>query len=138
MKKFVDPYYQGQTKVNYTFDPEEGQIKKIQVGGWEPEFDSTERAWEEIRLDLSKSRERILAGQASTLEYFMKLRMMDSRLLATEAGFCHWRTLRHLKSQENWMSLNRKNKENYARALNLKVEELDSLPAEDSQNGPNG
>jgi hypothetical protein len=133
MAKFVDPYYQGHTKVNYKLNEELGEIQVVQVPGWEAEFDSTERAWEEIRSELVQSRKRIREGKASPLEYFMKKRMMTSRLLAAEAGICHLFTLRHLKNPHAWEKLSQNKKEKYAKALSLPVEELAVLPEADNE-----
>ena len=50
MTNFVDPNYEGETKVNYSFDEKDGEIKIIQVQGWEAEHDATERAWKNCEV----------------------------------------------------------------------------------------
>jgi len=128
MKKFVDPYYQGQSKVNYVYDEKEGQIRKAPAHGWEPEFDATQRAWDEINEDLELTLRDIHAGKISTLNYHMKKRLMDSQLLAAETGICHFFVKRHLRSPSTWKALSETKKAKYARALSLEVKDLDLVP----------
>lgn len=128
MKKFVDPYYQGQSKVNYVFDEKEEQIKKAPAHGWEPEFDATQRAWDEINEDLAHTLSEIKAGKLSPLIYHMKKRLMDSKLLSAESGICHFFVKRHLRSTSAWNSLTLEKKAKYAHALSLDVKELEKTP----------
>lgn len=128
MTKFVDPYYQGQSKVNYVFDEKEGQIVKAPAHGWEPEFDATQRAWDEINEDLVLTVEDIRNGKLSPLSYHMKKRLMDSKLLSAETGICHFFVKRHLRSPSAWKQLSAEKKSKYARALDINPQELERIP----------
>lgn len=129
MTKFVDPYYCGQSKVNYKYDEEAKKIVKVQVEGWKTEFDSTERAWDEIRADLLATRREIEKGNLSTLSYYMKLRLLDSKTLSQEVGLFHFSTKRHLRSQQAWLRLNKEKKERYSKALDFPIKQLGRLPS---------
>ncbi|MEZ4813716.1 MAG: hypothetical protein R3A80_00720 [Bdellovibrionota bacterium] len=128
MKKFVDPYYQGQSKINYVFDELSGEIKKAPAHGWEPEFESTQRAWDEINEDLELTLQEIKAGKQSPLAFHMKKRLMDSKLLSAETGICHFFVKRHLRSPSAWNALKLTTKNKYAKALNIECTKLDQVP----------
>lgn len=128
MKKFVDPHYQGQSKVNYTFNEKEGQITKAPAYGWEPEYEATQRAWDEINEDLNFTLREIQSGRLSPLAYHMKKRLMDSKLLAAETGICHLFVKRHLRSVSAWKKLPQEKKSKYANALSVSLAELEKVP----------
>lgn len=128
MKKFVDPHYQGQSKVNYMFNEKEGQITKTPAYGWEPEFEATQRAWDEINEDLSLTLEEIKNGKLSPLAYHMKKRLLDSKLLAAETGICHFFVKRHIRSASSWKNLTEETKLKYSKALSLSLLELEKVP----------
>lgn len=132
MKKFVDPYYQGQSKVNYVFDEKDGHIKKVPAHGWEPEFEATQRAWDEINEDLALTLADVHAGRLSPLSYHMKKRLMDSKLLSAETGICHFFVKRHLRSPSAWRALAPQKKAKYAKALSLEISALENTPEQNS------
>lgn len=128
MTKFIDPYYQGQSKVNYVLDQETGKIQKVPARGWEPEFEATQRAWDEINEELKLTLEDIAQGKCTPLAYHMKKRLMEPKLLAAETGICLLFVKRHLKSMRAWKNMSAAKKMKYAVALGIQVEELNEVP----------
>ena len=114
-----DPAFEGGGKLCYALG-EDGRYVTTQSSGWQVEATVKELAWQVIRADLEATRVRVAAGEASALEYFMKLRLMDSGLLAQNMGLSRWRVRWHLRPQrfaalnDNWLA-------RYAECLDVDV-----------------
>ena len=76
-----DPSYEGKTKLCYATD-DRGDIVAVSTKGWEVESVVKGYAWEVINDELEEIREKLKRGEVSALYYFMKLRLMDRKLLA--------------------------------------------------------
>lgn len=103
-----DPSYEGLTKLCYALD-ENGKFVPTSTDGWHVEETVKSVAWQMIEKDLNETRERVRAGNASSLEYFMKARQMDPLLLAQNVGTFVFRVKWHLRPHvfkrlnESWL-----------------------------------
>lgn len=91
-----DPTYHGQRKLCYAIG-ENGKFVETHTSGWNVESTVKAYAWEMIYEDLNRTREKVLCGQSTSLEYYMKFRMMDVTLLAQNLGRSKFRVWLHLK-----------------------------------------
>ena len=95
--------------------------------GWEAEEIVTSHAVEAFHAQAEAARERVAAGLASPLEYWMYARRMDVALLSQASGFWQWRVKRHLQPK-GFAGLSPRQRERYARALGLSLAALEQLP----------
>jgi hypothetical protein len=95
--------------------------------GWEAEEIVTSHAVEAFHAQAEAARERVTAGLASPLEYWMYARRMDVTLLSQTSGFWQWRVKRHLQPK-GFAKLSPKQLERYAQALGLSLAALEQLP----------
>ncbi len=120
-----DVTYEGEKKLCYALD-DEGRFVATTTNGWSVEATVKSLAWKKIEDDLQATSRRLLTGQASTLEYFMKLRQMDPSLLAQNMNISIWRVRWHLrprvfeKLKPSFLML-------YADCLDIPVETLRSF-----------
>jgi len=116
----------GQRKAVYARDAS-GRLVIVTSRGWEVEEIVTRQAVDAMAQQAEVSRERVLAGVASPLEYWMHARRMDVALLAQSSGFWQWRVRRHLEPR-GFARLSGAQLGRYAQALGLTVTELRQLP----------
>ncbi|HEX5682875.1 MAG TPA: hypothetical protein VFY73_02470 [Ideonella sp.] len=116
----------GQRKAIYARD-ENGKLTIVASRGWEVEEIVTRQAVDAMAQQAEVSRERVLAGLASPLEYWMHAQRMDVALLAQSSGFWQWRVRRHLKPQ-GFSRLSEAQLGRYAQALGLATAALRKLP----------
>lgn len=95
--------------------------------GWEAEEIVTSHAVEAFHAQAEAARERVTAGLASPLEYWMYARRMDVTLLSQTSGYWQWRVKRHLQPK-GFAKLSPKQLERYAQALGLSLAALKRLP----------
>jgi len=116
----------GHRKAMYAKDAN-GRIVLAPSRGWEAEEIVTTHAVDSLHAQAEQARERVRAGLASPLEYWMYERRMDVALLSQTSGFWQWRVKRHLRP-EVFARLQPKQLERYADALGLAVAELQKVP----------
>lgn len=85
----------GQRKGMYAVG-KDGRIALVPSRGWEAEELVTTAAVEHFEALAQDARERVRAGSAGALEYFMYARRLDLPTLAHAAGVWRWRLKRHL------------------------------------------
>jgi hypothetical protein len=117
----------GHRKAVYARDAS-GRIVIAPSKGWEAEEIVTSNAVETLHAQAVDARQRVLAGSASTLEFWMYERRMDVPLLSQTSGFWQWRVKRHLRP-EIFATLPDKHLQRYAEALGLTIAELRKLPS---------
>lgn len=117
-----DPSFVGGNKICYAVD-DDGKYVQVKTSGWNVEAEAKELAWRSIDSDVEATRARVARGEASPLEYFMKVRLMDERLLADNMGIFKWRVKWHLKPHK-FRRLNTKLLERYAECLDISVNHL--------------
>ena len=114
--------YEGGSKVCYAVDAS-GKIVKTPTSGWIVEERAMSIAWDAIGSTLDRIRADVLAGKASPLAWFMKMRQMDARLLAQNLGTFTLRVGWHLRPgvfarlSQAWLS-------RYAECLDVPVASL--------------
>ena len=72
-------------KLYYATD-EKGHYVKVNSIGWEPETVAMQQAWDVVNDEARDALERVLAGKASPLLYFLKKNIMTPALVASYAG----------------------------------------------------
>ena len=85
----------GHRKAMYAKDAN-GRMVIAPSAGWEAEEIVTSHAVESLHAQAEQARERVKAGVASPLEFWMYERRMDVALLSQTSGFWQWRVRRHL------------------------------------------
>ncbi|OFX88541.1 MAG: hypothetical protein A2W99_09070 [Bacteroidetes bacterium GWF2_33_16] len=109
-------------EVQYAVD-ENGKYVKIFSKGWEPKNIVNELAWDDIHDNMNDANEKILAGKASPIMYFMAKNQMNVALLAEYVELPKWRVKRHLKPR-GFKKLKQDQLSSYAKVLGISVEEL--------------
>ena len=116
----------GHRKAMYAKDAN-GRMVIAPSVGWEAEEIVTSHAVETLQAQAEQARERVKAGIASPLEFWMYERRMDVALLSQTSGFWQWRVKRHLRP-EGFAKLSLKQLERYADALGVAPADLQKLP----------
>ncbi len=109
-------------EIQYAVD-ENGKYVKTFSKGWEPKNIVNELAWDDIHDNMNDANEKILAGKASPIMYFMAKNQMNVALLAEYVEIPKWRVKRHLKPR-GFKKLKQEQLENYAKVLGITVDEL--------------
>jgi hypothetical protein len=84
------------TKVVYAVN-DTGGYTKVKSTGWEVEEAVLRDVVDDFQHQAEGARKRVLAGQASPIEYYMHKRFLDLPGLAAGMGLAKWRVRRHLK-----------------------------------------
>ena len=116
----------GHRKAMYAKDAN-GRMVIAASAGWEAEEIVTSHAVETLQAQAEQARERVKAGLASPLEFWMYERRMDVTLLSQTSGFWQWRVKRHLRP-EGFAKLSTKHLARYAEALGIAPAALQTLP----------
>jgi hypothetical protein len=116
----------GYRKLMYARDAS-GHTVGVGSRGWEVEEIVTTRAVDALAAQTAHARDRVLAGSAAPLEYWMYARRMDVALLAQASGFWQWRVRRHLRP-EVFASLSARQLARYSEALGVSAQQLQRLP----------
>jgi len=94
--------------------------------GWEVKATALDVAWQDIDKRISDVKQKVLRKEVSPLLYFMELRLMDLIILSAYTGLWQWQIKRHMKP-EIFNALTQKKLEKYAKAFNVRVEELKTM-----------
>jgi hypothetical protein len=116
----------GHRKAVYARDAQ-GRMVLTTSRGWEVEEIVTSQAVDALHTQAEAARARVLAGQASPLEYWMYTCRMDVALLSQTSGVWQWRVRRHLQP-EVFAKLADSQLDRYAQALGITVDALKKLP----------
>ena len=108
--------------VIYALD-ENGNYTTALSRGWQVKVNALDVAWQEVQQRIEEAREKVKAGDASPILFFMELRLMDTSILADYTGYWQWQIKRHLKLS-NFKKLSDKKLKKYADAFEITVEEL--------------
>ena len=104
-----------------------GRMVIVASRGSEVDETVTLQAVDRMNALADDARTRALRGQTSPLEYWMYARRMDVALLAQISGIWQWRIRRHFDPQ-HFRNLPPRLLANYAEALGISPEQLQSLP----------
>lgn len=116
----------GHRKVMYARGGD-GRMVLAASQGWEAEEIVTQHAVALLQDQALAARERVSAGQASPLEFWMYERRMDLAQLAQSAGLWQWQVRRHLRP-DVFARLSPRELARYADALGITAESLVRLP----------
>ena len=116
----------GHAKLMYARDAQ-GRVVTTTSRGWEAEEIVTSHAVDVLIVQAQAAKERVKAGLASPLEYWMYERRMDVALLSQTSGFWQWRVRRHLLPR-HFAALSQAQLLRYADALGLSSPTLQGLP----------
>ena len=94
--------------------------------GWDVKITALDAAWGDIETRVAAARQKVLNGEASPLLFFMEKGLMDTRLLASYAGFWTWQVNRHLKP-EVFKKLSNKKLQRYAEVFNVTIDDLKNM-----------
>jgi len=109
-------------EIQYAVD-ENGKYVKTFSKGWEPKNIVNELAWDDIHDNMNEANEKINAGKASPIMYFMAKNQMNPALLAEYVELPKWRVKRHLKPR-GFKKLKQELLEKYAKVLGVSIDEL--------------
>lgn len=112
-------------EVCYATD-ESGKYVKELSRGWDVKITALDAAWGDISERVAAARERVLAGEASPLLFFMERALMDVPILAGYTGFWKWQIRRHLRPSV-FAGLSDKKLQRYADVFNVGIEDLKSM-----------
>lgn len=118
--------FAGQRKLMYA-RAADGRIVGVPSAGWEAEETVTLAAVDALAALTEDARQRVHAGSASPLEYWMHARRMDLALLAQSSGLWRWRVRRHL-TPAGFAKLGPPLRARYAAALGIAAEALNQVP----------
>jgi hypothetical protein len=117
----------GTKRLNVAVD-DQGNYIMVQSVGWSPVNSAFSVFWEFTQKNLEEIRQKAVRGEASPLHYHMLAKLMNEKFLAAYAGFFVWQTKRHLKPGV-FRTLKPGVVGRYARALNMTVEQLKTVPS---------
>lgn len=104
----------------------DGKLKIVASRGWDVEETVTRQAVEDLERRADEAKRRVLAGNASPLEYHMYRARMDVALLAQAVGIWRWRVRRHFRP-EVFARLSPELRRRYADALGIDAAALERL-----------
>lgn len=99
--------------------------------GWEVKADALDVAWEDIQVRTDDARQKVEAGEASPILFFMEARLMDIALVAAYTGFWKITVKRHLKPN-SFKKLSTKKLQKYADAFDVSIEDLKHMRINES------
>ena len=112
-------------EVCYATDSKGNYVTELSTG-WTVKNEALDAAWNEIEERVARAREKVLAGAASPLLFFMERRLMDMPTLAAYTGFWKWRIKRHLTAH-GFAGLSDRQLSRYAEAFAVSVDDLKSM-----------
>jgi hypothetical protein len=104
----------------------DGKLRIVASRGWEVEETVTRQAVEDLERRADEAKRRVLAGNASPLEYHMYRARMDVALLAQAVGIWRWRVRRHFRP-EVFARLSPDLRRRYADALGIDTAALERV-----------
>lgn len=112
-------------KLYYATD-DKGHYVKVNSIGWEPETVAMQQAWDVVNDEVREAREKVIAGKASPLLYFIKKNIMTPSLVASYAGTISFIVRLHCRPFF-FRRLSLRRLEKYAYTFRITVEELTDI-----------
>lgn len=113
----------GQSKeLLYSYD-KDGQFQRTVGFHGEPDRIILQQAWDHFNERIEDARQRVLAGKASPIVYYMEKFLADPLNLSMMAGISIWRVKWHMRPGV-FKRLNEKTLKKYADAFNISIEQL--------------
>jgi hypothetical protein len=112
-------------EVCYATDAEGRYVTELSTG-WDVKSEALNAAWHDIGERVTRARDKVLAGEASPLLFFMEKRLMDMPTLAAYTGFWKWRIKKDLTAK-GFARLSPRRLTRYAEAFAVSVDDLKSM-----------
>jgi len=127
MEQTSNPVYtdqrMGQSReLFYYYDQDGRYVKKVGFHG-EPTRVILQQAWDTFAERSEAARQKVLAGKASPIVYYMEKIFADPMNLAMMAGIPIWKVKLHLRPAF-FKRLSERTLQKYAQAFNITVEQL--------------
>lgn len=105
---------------------ENGEYTTEHTSGWNPKTIALSNTIDEIKERVAMAKAKVLANEASPVEYYMELHKMDLSVLASYVGIWKWRVKRHFKPSV-FKKLGTKTLQKYADTFDITIEELQHI-----------
>lgn len=109
-------------ELTYVVD-EKGNYTTGQSTGWHVKSDALDIAWNDVNKKVEAAKNKVMAGEASPILYFMELKIMDLSILSSYTGFWKWAIKQHLKPSV-FKKLSDKKLQKYADLFEISILEL--------------
>lgn len=107
---------------------DDGKYETELSTGWETKKDALDEAWKEIERRTAEAREKVKAGEASPILFFLEEKLMDLSVLSGYTGFWKMTIKRHLKPHI-FSKLSDEKLKKYAQAFDVSLDELKNFRA---------
>ncbi len=122
---YKDPRYGKSRELLYNFDENGNYDKKVQFHG-ESVRVIAQQAWDLFNDRIETARQKVLAGKASPIVYYMERDLADPLTLSSMAGISLWRVKLHFRPGV-FKRLSEKNLRKYADAFKISIEQLKTV-----------
>lgn len=122
---YKDERYGKYRELLYSYS-EDGKFEKNVGYHGEPDREVLQQAWDLFAERIEEARQKVLAGKASPISYYMEKTLLDPMNLGMTAGISLWRVKRHLKPGP-FKRLKEKTLQKYAEAFNISMDELKNV-----------
>ena len=109
-------------KLYYATDAK-GHYTKVNSIGWEPETVAMQQAWDVVHAEVEAARQKVIAGKASPVLYYLKKNIMNVPMVAGYVGTFSVVVRLHMLPYF-FKKLTRKTLEKYAYTFRISVEEF--------------
>jgi len=119
---YTDKRHGQSRELLYSYEKDGNYEKTV---GFHNEADriTIQQAWDHFNERIANAREKVLAGKASPIVYYMEKNLVDTLTLSMLAGISIWRVKWHFKPGV-FKRLKEKTLQKYADAFNISMEEL--------------
>ena len=119
---YKDQRYGQSRELLYTYDEEGHYHRNVGFHG-EPDRVILQQAWDHFSDRIEEARQRVIAGKASPIVYYMEKFLADPLNLSMMAGISIWRVKWHLRPGV-FKRLSEKTLKKYADAFNISIDQL--------------
>ncbi|MCX6244172.1 MAG: hypothetical protein NTU98_05650 [Bacteroidetes bacterium] len=109
----------------YSYGPD-GQFEKSVGFHGESDRVTLQQAWDLFNDRIEEARQKVIAGKASPILYYMEKTLVTPMDLSMHAGIMVWRVKRHLKPNV-FNRLSEKTLKKYAAAFNVTIDQLKNV-----------
>lgn len=109
-------------ELTYAVD-ESGKYTTELSNGWEIKAKALDVAWEDVEKRIADAKQKVTNKEASSLLYFIELKLMDIGIVAAYTRFWKWQVKRHLKPKV-FNKLSDKKLQRYTTLFETSIEKL--------------
>ena len=130
MEQMKDPVYKDERygqyrELLYYYDQENKFDKRVGFHG-EPDRVILQQAWDMFNERIEEAKQKVLAGKASPVVYYMEKILADPMNLSMMAGIPIWKVKLHFRPYF-FKRMSEKSRKKYAEAFNISVDQLDHV-----------